>query len=202
MTVERASNRVVYTSSPDRGLDTILEHIWPRVIAAVPDAELHVYYGWKNFEALRASHPDLAEFQQKCAVLALQTNNVVFHGRVTQDRLAQELRKASIWLYPTYFNETYCISAVEAQLAGAIPITNHRAALAETVREGVIIPEGDVRQQGEQYADAVINLLTNTETAEALRRKVLAEAPQLSWETVAGHWRRSVLDLDDPTMPI
>src|SRR5262249_55147353 len=42
---DKEPHRVMYSSSPDRGLDIILEHIWPKVIKEVPDAELHVYYG-------------------------------------------------------------------------------------------------------------------------------------------------------------
>jgi glycosyltransferase involved in cell wall biosynthesis len=193
----RQPHRVVYTSSPDRGLDVILEHIWPSVVEAVPDAELHVYYGWNNFEALRNARPDLAEFQRRVADLTLATRNVVNHGRVTQKVLATELMKSSVWLYPTYFHETYCISAVEAQLAGVIPVTNARAALAETVRAGVIIPEGDVRTQGREYADAVIRLLTDAESREQLRAKVLENAPRLPWELVATFWETDVLGVSD-----
>lgn len=185
--VTREPLRVAYTSSPDRGLDVILEHIWPKVTEAVPDAELHVYYGWNNFEALKGAYPQLGAFQQKIAQLLLQNKNVVMHGRVTQEAIATELRKASVWLYPTYFSETYCISAVEAQLAGAIPVTNNLAALDETVKAGEVI-HGDVHDPKviEHYVEAVIGLLRGVHVG--LRSLVIREAPRFSWSDAAALW--------------
>lgn len=201
----RYPTRVIYTSSPDRGLDTILEHIWPKIVAAVPDAELHVYYGWNNFDRLIASgRQDLREFKQKIASLALETKGVVFHGRVNQEQLSEEMLKATVWLYPTRFTETYCITAVEMQQAGVVPVTTDLGALAETVKSGVIIPfrgpDGrviDVKDQAQEYADAVINLLTDPVEAARARAEARANAPTLTWEDVAGHWRRSVMDIDN-----
>lgn len=186
--VEREPLRVAYTSSPDRGLDVILEHIWPKVTEAVPDAELHVYYGWNNFDALKGAYPHLADFQRKIADLTLQNKNVIMHGRVTQEQIAVELRKASVWLYPTYFSETYCISAVEAQLAGAIPVTNDLAALAETVKTGAII-KGDVHDPkvAAQYAEAVI-MLVQDRTIALQTADTITSAPRFSWEDAAALW--------------
>lgn len=198
----RYPKRVIYTSSPDRGLDTILEHIWPKVVAAVPDAELHVYYGWGNFDRLaRAGRADLREFKQRVANLVLDTKGVVFHGRVNQDELAREMLKASVWLYPTRFSETYCITAVEMQQAGVVPVTTDLAALAETVKAGVIIPSHgpdgrmiDVKDQAQEYADAVIDLLQNPLVANNHRADARANAPKLTWEDVAIRWRTQVLE--------
>jgi glycosyltransferase involved in cell wall biosynthesis len=187
--IQKDPYKVVYSSSPDRGLDIILEHIWPKVVEQVPKAELHVYYGWNNFDsaAQLPGYEYLLQFKHKVQQLFLDSKNVVQHGRIPQDRLAQELQEATIWLYPTYFTETYCITAIEAQLAGAIPVTNHLAALSETVKSGIII-EGDVRDTNTQlkYVDAVVQLLTRRGTVEHdLKKLVIENAPARSWRSVA-----------------
>jgi len=41
----RHKHWVIYTSSYDRGLEHLLK-MWPDVKKAVPDAELHIFYGW------------------------------------------------------------------------------------------------------------------------------------------------------------
>lgn len=184
--VVRSPKKVVYASSPDRGLDIILEHIWPRVVAAVPEAELHIYYGWENFDSA-ANLPGyewLREFKRKVTELFVNSKNVIQHGRIPQDRLAREFQSAAIWLYPTYFHETYCITAIEAQLGGAIPITNHLAGLAETVKSGIIL-EGDVHDSNTQakYVESVIQVLTNPD--EHLHKLVRENAPAQSWAAVA-----------------
>lgn len=194
-TVERDPKRVIYSSSPDRGLDVILESIWPSVIEAVPDAELHVYYGWANFDKYAPQFPYLREFRDKLLALLARSTGVVQHGRINQKELAAEFQKASVWLYPTYFTETYCITAVEAQLGGAIPVTNHLAALKETVKAGVII-DGDVRDPEVQakYIKATIHLLQQPmKERRAIHKKVSQHAPALSWSDVADRWVKQLI---------
>jgi len=183
--------RVIYSSSPDRGLDIILEGIWPKVVEAVPEAELHVYYGWNNYDKFAPMYPQMQEFRHKVSNLLLNSKNVVQHGRVNQVELAESFKKSSVWLYPTYFSETYCITAIEAQLGGAIPVTNQLAALEETVGGGVILST-DVRspEVQEEYAKAVIQILqTPLKQRATLHKQVKAHAPAHDWDWVANLWR-------------
>jgi glycosyltransferase involved in cell wall biosynthesis len=181
---ERNPKRVVYSSSPDRGLDIILEKIWPEVIKKVPDAELHIYYGWNNFDKFIPMFPQLADFKMKVLNLLANSKNVVLHGRISQDELAQEMRKSGVWLYPTYFSETYCITAVEAQLAGLVPVTNDLAALAETVKGGFVLTQD--HNEPETYVKLTIEALT--ETLDSERRSIQKNAPAVSWKEVAQRW--------------
>lgn len=188
--VLREPLRVIYSSSPDRGLDIILEHIWPKVLEEVPEAELHTYYGWNNFDKFIPVYPQLGEFKAKLMSLFANSRNVIQHGRINQAQLAKEFQKSSVWLYPTYFSETYCITAIEAQLGGAIPITNRLAALRETVGSGWELSE-DVHnpEVQEKYAKAVIEtLLVPLEGRERIHNQVKANAPAKSWDQVSTEW--------------
>src|SRR6185369_7057219 len=62
------------------------------------------------------------------------TPGVVMHGRVNQRELAEAMLGAGVWFYPTWFSETSCITAMEAQAAGLRCVCPRIAALAETVR--------------------------------------------------------------------
>lgn len=197
---KREPHRVAYTSSPDRGLDVVLAAIWPKVAEQVPDAELHVYYGWQNIDTLAPDYPVLAQFRQHVANLLLDSKNVVQHGRINQAKLATELQKANVWLYPSHnFDETYCISAIEAQLAGAIPVTTNRGALAETVGAGVVI-EGTIAPDNDkatEYADAVITLLlADSKELSKVRAKVRKAVPVHGWDNIASAWS-SILQLNE-----
>lgn len=191
----RNPKKVVYSSSPDRGLDVILEHIWPSVVAQVPDAELHVYYGWNNFDKFIPMMPQLGEFKNKVMNLLTRSKNVVLHGRVSQKKLAEEMRGAGIWLYPTYFSETYCITAVEAQLAGLVPITNDLAGLGETVRSGVILRVDSEEHTPEKFIEYTIRELLNPATDD-IRCMIHENAPAISWDDVAKEWASRWLALD------
>lgn len=135
--VERNPHRAVYSSSPDRGLQTALE-LWPLVRAEVPDAELHVYYGFDN---LRKGRPADVALADKLEAQAKATPGVVLHGRVSPRELAREFMASGVWFYPTWFSETSCITAMQAQAAGLYCVTSPIAALNETVSEpGWLIP--------------------------------------------------------------
>lgn len=95
----RNPHRAVYSSSPDRGLQTALE-LWPLVRAEVPDAELHVYYG---FDGLRRGRPADAALAGRLEAQAKATPGVVLHGRVSPRELAREFMRSGVWFYPTWF---------------------------------------------------------------------------------------------------
>ena len=106
---ERNPHRVVYSSSPDRGLQALLE-LWPTIRQQVPDAELHVFYGFTNWETTARATGDQAALRLIAHLkhLAKTTSGVVFRDRVNQRELAREFMRSGVWAYPTWFNETSC----------------------------------------------------------------------------------------------
>jgi glycosyltransferase involved in cell wall biosynthesis len=60
------------------------------------------------------------------------------HEPLNKAGLAKALREAWAWFYPTYWGETYCIAALEAQAAGTPCITVPLGALDETVKGGIL----------------------------------------------------------------
>lgn len=130
----RQRHRFVYCSSPDRGLDVLLGW-WPAIRDMWPDAELHAYYGWQYFDSNDADAQAKA-WKEKVAGL-LDQPGVHWHGRIGQEELAREMARAQFWLYPSFHRtgvdwlETFCITALEAQAGGCIPITRPVGALPE-----------------------------------------------------------------------
>lgn len=138
----RNPHRAIYSSSPDRGLAEAVAN-WSEVRRQVPDAELHCYYGFDNWE--RSIELGGENGLPQCSRAALEalkkavaeTPGVYMHGRVNQKQLAEAMLGAAVWLYPTWFSETSCITAMEAQAAGLVCICPPIAALVETVKHPV-----------------------------------------------------------------
>lgn len=144
--VRRNPHRAIYSSSPDRGLLAAVL-AWPRIREQVPDAELHCFYGFSNWEKGSANDPAqlaaIARLKQLCAT----TPGVVMRDRVDQKELAREFMRAGVWVYGTWFTETSCITAMEAQAAGCHIVTSPVAALVETAGDRAHMleePWGDV----------------------------------------------------------
>jgi len=185
----KVGNQAVYASSPDRGLARLLE-LWPGVRARVPDAVLHVCYGFKNWERMTESYEE-----GKAAIAGLKemiasTPGVVDHGRIGQRELADLYLASKVWAYPTWFTETSCIAAREAQAAGCVPVTTRLAALEETVHHGMLLePPCQSPAYGDAFVAEVVCLMTDEPyrraTADAARA---AEIGQGGWDVVARQW--------------
>jgi hypothetical protein len=48
--------KMLYASSPDRGLEHLLR-MWPQIKEKIPGAELHFCYGWNMFDKGYSNNP-------------------------------------------------------------------------------------------------------------------------------------------------
>ena len=124
-------NKIVFPSSPDRGLECAIDIVRDARQESGKDLELHVYYG---FEHLHKYGPQMAALADRLAQKIKDNPWIRYHGKLDQDTLAKELCEAAIWLYPANFIETYCITALEAMYAKCFPIVREIGALRDTVR--------------------------------------------------------------------
>lgn len=190
--VERDPKRIIYASSPDRGLYYLLG-MWPKIKEKVNDAELHVYYGWNTYDAIHGNNP--ARVKWKNQVLAMmKQDGIVNHGRVGHDELAEAYARAGIWVYPTSFEEISCISAMKAQKFGAIPVCTNYAALTETVKNGLKVDVDITDPEGrEEYCNALIDLLQDEKKQNEIRKPMMKWANDyFNWENVAKIWSENL----------
>lgn len=136
--IERNPYKFIWSSSPDRGLDIVLE-MWPEIVGLVPDAELHIFYGWDNYDKVMemTDNPFMRKFKVKILKLleSLKNENIHWRGRVDQETLANEFLSAGYWPYTGEFLETNCLSVVEAQAGGCLPIISNIGAAPENLSD-------------------------------------------------------------------
>jgi glycosyltransferase involved in cell wall biosynthesis len=183
---EKLNNNLVWTSSYDRGLKELLE-MWPKIKSEVPTATLDVYYGFGLLDSSPAGkNKGYANWRANMEAMLTQ-EGVTHHGRVGTEEIAKAYLKADIWAYPTEFPEISCITAMKAQVAGAIPVVTDFAALPETIKEGVII-EGDINDEkvSTKFVEELIGLMKDDKRKEEIRSKLGNH--DFSWDTVAAQW--------------
>jgi glycosyltransferase involved in cell wall biosynthesis len=187
--VER-EKRLLYTSSPDRGLDVVLE-CWPEIKRRVPDATfVHCYSRWwdlvANVNPVSAAHRARVEEMSR----ADGVEKIPSQG---QKDLALLMRSSLVWCHPSMwtlggvkFDETNCISAQEAQAAGCYAVSANWGALAEVNKAGVRI-DGDPMSEGfrKRFIDEIVRGLTDPD----VQHKAQVEGPKAikdrGWEPVA-----------------
>lgn len=166
---ERNPHRAIYASSPDRGLQSWLD-LWPLVRAKVPDAELHVFYGPANLLNTLRAVGDKAALAAAEVMLAraesMRDQGIMMRGRIPGKELAREFMRSGVWGAPTWFTETFCISAAEAQAGGCACVYTPIAALTETVGDAGVAIDGDWLDRDFQarFADAVVAAMLDTST--------------------------------------
>lgn len=179
--------RLFYGSSYDRGLEILLK-MWPKIIEKYPKAELHVCYGWDFFDSAFADNPERQGWKEKINKMMRQPG-IVHHGRIGKEKLKQVREHCGIWAYPTFFAEINCITALEAQRDGCVPVTMNEFALKETVMSGVKL-DGDIYDPEiqEKYVKGLLDLMGDEQRWLDEQAKGREAVKDYEWEKIAEKW--------------
>jgi glycosyltransferase involved in cell wall biosynthesis len=134
----KVPGRALYCSSPDRGLERLLLD-WPLLRERHPGLELHVCYGWQVFDACAAGaapHRRHAAGRYRERIRALlRQPGIVNRGALPRAEMAAAYWEAQYWMLPLAHPdaELFCLNALKARCAGAVPVVLRRGALEETV---------------------------------------------------------------------
>jgi len=178
---KRDRHRLIYVSRPDRGLSVLLE-LFPHIRKRVPGAELHIYTYQLPGDRLDDIICQLA-----------QQPGVYMRGSLPKAALAAEMALARLMVYPSTWQETSCIAAIEAQAAGTPVIASTLAALPETVHNGVsgyLIPGGPhTAEFGRRFIEAVVALMNDDEVWQKLSQGARYRSELLyDWSVIAKEW--------------
>ena len=163
--------RFVYASSYKRGLEMILQQLFPGIRSFIPEAELHVFYGMH----------DIDDEAQKANLTKLLDQPGVFeYGRLDVDEVIKQKQMSDFHLYISgTLAETDCITIRESAALGCIPITANVNVFAERPGLRVNMP---------LHIDALCTTIKNDETIDSLREGCMADDSLFNWETVAKKW--------------
>ena len=173
----RILHRFVWCSSPDRGLEELLQ-MWGSIKKGLPDAELKIFYGWDYFDK-SLYIPVQREFKERIKQL-IQQDGVEWCGRIGQVQIVRELMKADCMVYPPHaFRETYGIAFLEAQAAGCLVFYRQNGALGETVGDrGVPIP---IEAKQDEVVQIILEALSQREECGRIRWRAKRYGLQRTW---------------------
>lgn len=182
-------HKLFWGSSYDRGIQHLLK-MWPSIKEKYPDATLDIAYGWDLFDKGYANNPERMAWKDKINEQMKQPG-ITHHGRVGKTALKQLRLQCGIWAYPTEFFEINCITALEAQNDGLVPVVINYGALKETVGSGIKI-EGDIydKETQDEYLKALLDLMGDKEKWEEESKKAQEFGKNYKWEKIADEWRK------------
>ena len=141
--IKKIKNCFIYSSFPNRGLIILLE-LWEKIKFILPDATLIIHSDidgkWVN-----SNYPDMMiKIKDKLNYL-LTINNIgiIYKGWTSKSELYKSWAKSEYFLYPCIFEETFCLTALEAALSKTLVICNNLGSLNNIVDDRGIIIKGD-----------------------------------------------------------
>jgi glycosyltransferase involved in cell wall biosynthesis len=175
--------RLVYTSTPWRGLETLLDAY---DMLDRQDVHLDVFsstliYGTDFYASEDATYQPLWD---KCH----QHPRITLHGFQPNSVVRDHVAAADIFAYPNTWEEGFCISALEALIAGCKVVTTSHGALPEVCGPwATYVPYGENRQiLALRYAHA-LNDAINACPYDGRAQSVFYNS-HYTWDQVIPQW--------------
>ncbi len=177
--IEKVSGRCIYCSVPGRGLD-FLQMMWGEVRKALPHLELLITADYRLWGAQ-------APLDHQHRLKWIGESGVIYTGKIPREELVKEQLKAEYHLFPCDYEELFCISAAECQVAGAVPITSNAGALRTTNEFGIVLPGDPANPTWRQgYIKEVIDLISgNLWDSDKMRQQAVK---RFDWNVICGQW--------------
>lgn len=187
----RNPRRIIFASSPDRGLLALLKIFrrcrdWGSGSDGLGPMELWIGYGFDNIEKWinSGSAPYHLRVMAEEIAKEAQQEGVTFLGRLGQPELNRRRLECGLACHPTMFTETGMISVIEEMAMGCIPVLAPIWAAGEYGRHGVWI-QGDPNDPliMYRYVAEICNLARQPEIQTKIRTGMMAWArARFNWE--------------------
>jgi glycosyltransferase involved in cell wall biosynthesis len=192
---EKKSKTLIYTSTPFRGLK-YLPYIFAKVLQKHPDAKLKVFSGMNLYGQ---ENDDYEPLYQELKLMP----NVEYSKAIPHEELVHHYQDAAIFCYPNIWEETSCVSLIEAMRCGCYPIISNIGALPETSAGYGIIVEmlGENKSDGwrptkdfcDNFASQIVKVLDtykyNSDISEFACK-------HYDWKSIALEWREMIEKLN------
>ncbi len=181
----RETRSLVYMARPERGLELL---VGPEdcIMNQLKDCHLYVC-GYDN------TVPQMKAYYEALWKRCVELPNVTNVGSLGKKQLYELLSKCMIYAYPTTFEDTSCIAALEANAAG-LPVVGYKwSAVPETLTGGGAVlldmkqdEKGNPYIDKGEYARTVRTLLGDPGKWEYLHKKALKK--KQTWAAAAEQW--------------
>lgn len=185
---KREKIRLIYHPTPWRGLSVLLGAMQ---LVNNPNIVLDVYSSTKVYgnEFKETNDHIYQDLYDQCEKLP----NVNYIGYKTNDYILENLHTYDAFVYPNIWEETSCVSAIEALACGLYVATTDNGALYETCSEfPIYIPmDKDWKNLARQFAaviDQIPEQLNEVGCHNHLKFQQKFFNHFYNWKVISGHW--------------
>jgi len=181
--------KLVYTSTPWRGLDVLLSAMEQ---IKTDKVELDIYSSTQIYgdHFKKVSDNQFTALYDKAKTI----KNVNYKGYLNHKELMKILHTYDAYVHPSTFEETFCLAAMESLAAGLVTVTTDLGALYETCAEfPIYVPYlKDKEALSKQFAGAIDILpdFINSLNADAMKFQMQYYRQFYHWNVIKTYWER------------
>jgi len=180
--IKKIPGRCIFCSMPNRGLD-ILHTMWPEIKERAPHASMVITSDFRLWGQAAGNEEYIQPWQKE--------KDVLFLGKIERKALVKEQLLAQVHSFPCVFNELFCISVAECQVAGAWPVTSAVGALPTTNQWGTIVWGSMLDDQWKNMFVETIIAAMEVDSA-ALSAMQAGAARRFNWNLICEKWEKLI----------
>ncbi len=141
---QERDNSILWSSCFDRGLDILIEKLYPKIVQKIPDFKIYV-----------ASYDNKLDDKYK------NLDYVINLGSLNKEDLYMEMRKHKAWFFPLTHWETFCITVLENIANDVNIVCPCKFGVYDTLKYFKFFCIQDDSYDNEEYCQYVANIITD-----------------------------------------
>ena len=198
---DKKTKTMIFTSIPYKGLE-VLTKIIPMIHEHHPDTK------FKIFSSMSLYGPSVDQYLHVYDHLKTLPN-VEYSPAIDREELVKHYQESAFFIHPNIWEETFCVSMVEAMRCGAYPIITDIGALSEVAgeRNASVVPmDGTPTSKGYEvtrnfyvnFADACCSALSYYDNQPEYYNevsKIISDyvVDKYDWKKIAKQWEKFII---------
>lgn len=178
------NKKVYFTSNPLRSLRWLVNLWVSEVHPHHPDAELHVFAGWKTYGAWGVAVKNRMQTEINYASQFVM-NNIIIRDVLPKQELFAEMKQGRAMFYKGDKAETFCLAVAEAQVLGLPVVVCDLGSMKERVEHGVT---GFVARSDEEFVKYANKVLQEEQLCEQLSIAAKKKYSEMNWMNAANQF--------------